>query len=259
MLLKARKQLTLFFYGLSYFTRIPIPRSVDFDNDQFYKANAYLPIIGLIVAVVMIVVFYLSQLIFSTSISLILMLMASLLLTGALHEDGFADCCDGFGGGYDITQRLKIMKDSQIGTYGGIGLIFLFLFKFSILIELAEFGIVTLVIGLLVAHSLSRYIALTIMQALDYVRLENGGKVQGLAKKLNRTYFVFASVCASLPLFLLPITTLLSVFFTVGLVSWLLFRMFRVNIEGYTGDCLGFAQQIVELSILLLLTTGISV
>jgi len=254
---KAIKQLTLFFYALSYFTRIPIPRSVHFDNEQFYKANAYLPVIGLIVATAMIVVFYLSQLLFSIPISIILMLIASLLMTGALHEDGFADCCDGFGGGYDVTQRLNIMKDSQIGTYGGIGLIFLFLLKFTLLIELAEFGFVTLTVSLLVAHSVSRYIALYIMQTLDYVRLDNSSKVQGLTDKLNRSYLIFASLCVIPPLLLLSITSALSVISIVIIVTLLLSRLFRNNIGGYTGDCLGFAQQFTELVILLLLTTGL--
>ncbi len=68
-----KKQLRLFFYALSYFTRAPIPASIMFDNEQFHKANAYLPIIGMFVAITMIVAFYLCQLLFSLPISIILM------------------------------------------------------------------------------------------------------------------------------------------------------------------------------------------
>tara|TARA_R110001583_G_scaffold26757_2_gene96249 strand:+ start:15235 stop:16053 length:819 start_codon:yes stop_codon:yes gene_type:complete len=247
-------QLTLFFYALSYFTRIPIPRYIVFDSHQFHKANAYLPIIGLLVASVMIIIFYLCQLLFSIQISLILMLAGSIMLTGALHEDGFADCCDGFGGGYNVKQRLKIMKDSQIGSYAGIGLAILLLLKFNLLLALAEINASTLFVSLIIAHTVSRYGALSVMQTLPYVRLEKDGKVQALSKKLNDKYFVFASLCVFLVLCLLP---LVSALILVGLslaVGWLLCQWFKKSLAGYTGDCLGFSQQCLEIAILLMLT-----
>ncbi|WP_157822391.1 adenosylcobinamide-GDP ribazoletransferase [Psychromonas sp. Urea-02u-13] len=266
MLKLLKKQLTLIFYALSYFTRVPIPASIEFDNQQFHKANAYLPFIGLFVAIVMSVIFYLCLQLFSVPVSIILMLVTSLLLTGALHEDGFADCCDGLGGGYDATQRLKIMKDSQIGTYGGIGLILLFLLKFNLLIELADISFETLIISLLVAHTLSRYGALCIMQAMPYVRLAEAGKVQSLTNKLNSKYFVFASlVTAVLTVLLLFSLSKINTFIDIAVVAPIvtlivavivasLYKLFDKNLAGYTGDCLGFTQQSLELSILLALT-----
>ena len=253
-----KNQLTLFFYALSYFTRLPIPNFVVFDNEQFHKANAYLPVVGFIAALLMAMIFYLCQLIFSVPVSIILMLIASLLLTGALHEDGFADCCDGFGGGYDVEQRLKIMKDSQIGTYGGIGLIVVFLLKFNLLTELAEVGGETLFIGLLVAHSISRYAALYIMQTMDYVRLQKGSKVQSLAKKLDAKYFIFASLCAFVSLLCLNFNSAVLVIILVVIITLILGKLFAKELGGYTGDCLGCTQQCIEVTILLLLTTGIT-
>lgn len=245
-------QLTLFFYALSYFTRIPITQRIVFDPHQFHKANAYLPIIGLLVASVMIIVFYLCQLLFSIQISLILMLASSILLTGALHEDGFADCCDGFGGGYDTEQRLKIMKDSQIGSYAGIGLVILLLLKFNLLLALAEINVGTLFVSLIIAHTASRYGALSVMQILPYVRLEKDGKVQSLSKKLNDKYFVFASFCVFLVLCLLPLSSAIIVAGLSFAVGLLLCRWFKKSLAGYTGDCLGFSQQCLEITILLM-------
>lgn len=256
---KTKLQLTLFFYALSYFTRLPIPACIVFDNKQFYKANAYLPVIGLVNALLMITFFYLCQWLFSIPVSIILMLASALLLTGALHEDGFADCCDGLGGGYDATQRLNIMKDSQIGTYGGIGLILLFLLKFNLLLELAEVGIATLAISLLVAHTLSRYASLYMMQILPYVRLENTGKAKVLATKLNRGYFVFASLTAFCCLLLLTLGSALVIVVATAIIIFLIKKLLISSLEGYTGDCLGFIQQTVEITILLLLTVTLSV
>lgn len=247
-------QFVLFFYALSYFTRVPIPATITFDNKQFHKANAYLPIIGAGVAIVMVALFYLWQLFFSLPVSLILMLIGSLLLTGALHEDGFADCCDGLGGGYNTAQRLKIMKDSQIGSYAGIGLVILFLLKFTLFVELAMIAYPALFIALLIAHVLSRYSALCIMQNLPYVRLKNGSKVQALATKLNNHYFIFASLCAFSTLLLLSLQSAVIIICVTTVLTLILRKLFIRDLEGYTGDCLGFTQQCIEVTILLLLT-----
>ncbi|WP_022942725.1 adenosylcobinamide-GDP ribazoletransferase [Psychromonas hadalis] len=250
---KLKQQLIFFFYALSYFTRLPTPHWVIFDNRQFHKANAYFPMIGAIVALLMVSFFYLCQLLFPIPISVILILISSLLLTGALHEDGFADCCDGFGGGYDASQRLKIMKDSQIGSYGGIGLIMLFLLKFNLLIALADVGLATFFMVLLIGQVLSRYGALCLMQTMHYVRLENGGKVQGLSTKLNRSYFLFASLSILPALLFFPVLTACLLIMVVTLITYLLRCLFMKNLGGYTGDCLGFAQQTLEVVIFLLL------
>lgn len=254
MLPKFKFQLTLFFYALSYFTRIPIPASIVFDNEQFYKANAYFPLVGALVAAFMFAIFYVLQIFFSLPVSIIFMLIGSLLLTGALHEDGFADCCDGFGGGYDATQRLKIMKDSQIGTYAGVGLIMLFLLKFTLLVELTNIGYQALLIGLLTAHVLSRYCSLWLLHGLNYVRLGDTGKSQALAPKLSPGYFCFASLCALASLLLLSLPIALLIVVVISIVTRLLRNEFVKNIGGYTGDCLGLTQQCVEIAVLLLLT-----
>jgi len=250
---KMKLQVTLFFYAISYFTRLPIPSCIVFDNEQFHKANAYFPAVGLLNALVMIAFFCFCQLFFPMSVSIILMLVSGLLLTGSLHEDGFADCCDGFGGGYDVTQRLKIMKDSQIGTYGGIGLIVIFLLKFNLLVELANGGTENLAIGLVLAHVLSRYSALYLMQKLPYVRLETGGgKVQSLSTKLNRCYFLSTSSLTFCCLFFLTFTSALVIITAVAMITFVIKTLLLKNLGGYTGDCLGATQQLVELSILLL-------
>lgn len=259
MLQKIRLQLTLVFYALSYFTRVPIPNFVGFDNEQFHKANAYFPLVGGFVSLVMIFLFYISQLIFSLPIAIIVMLIGAILLTGALHEDGFADCCDGLGGGYDATQRLKIMKDSRIGTYAGVGLVVLFLLKYNLLLELATINSPSLFGALLIAHTVSRFASLCLMQSLSYVRLADTGKVQALAPKLSRRYFIFASLCTLCTLLLCTLKSAMVIIVVVSVSTWILRRVFIKNIAGYTGDCLGFAQQCIEIIILLLSTALLAI
>jgi adenosylcobinamide-GDP ribazoletransferase len=247
-------QCTLFFYALSYFTRLPVPHCIVFDNEQFHKANAYLPLIGLLVGLAMFTIFYICQLLFSIPISILLMLIGAMLITGALHEDGFADCCDGFGGGYNTTQRLKIMKDSQIGSYAGIGLVVLLLLKFNLLLALTEIATSALFISLIIAHVASRYGALCVMQTMPYVRLAKDGKVLALSKKLNRNYFLVSSFVTLLAFCLLPIKSAFLLISVLVMIGLLLRTYFNKTIGGYTGDCLGFSQQCLEITILLLFT-----
>ena len=260
ILKNTKRQLILFFYALSYFTRLPIPKSIVFDDKLFHKANAYFPVIGLLIASLMIAIFYLCQQLLSIPTSLIVMLICSLLLTGALHEDGFADCCDGFGGGYNATQRLKIMKDSSIGVYAGIGLIILFLLKLNLLFELASINFEVLAFSLLLAHSLSRYCALCIMQSSGYVRLTEEGKVRALTEKLSVDYFVFTSFVTLITLIVATLLSALSLYSALlvvllcSVITFLFRRLFIKNLGGYTGDCLGLTQQGIEVSILLLAT-----
>src|SRR5260370_1036584 len=75
----------------------------------------------------------------STDAGILASMVVSLLVTGAFHEDGFADVCDGFGGGWTKEKILLIMKDSRIGAFGAIGLIFIFGAKFVLLKELPGF------------------------------------------------------------------------------------------------------------------------
>ncbi|WP_019616726.1 adenosylcobinamide-GDP ribazoletransferase [Psychromonas ossibalaenae] len=250
---KINHQFTILMYSVSYFTRLPIPGFIQFDEKQFHKAAAYFPVIGAIAACVMAVSFYLFQLIFNVEISLILVLAAAVLLTGALHEDGFADCCDGFGGGCNTQQRLHIMKDSQIGSYAGVGLILLTLLKIAALLKLTELDWPVLYTGLFASQIMSRGCTLLIMQSSLYVRLQKDGKAKGLAKKLPLHYLFLAGAVSLSPLLLFTLLQAVLVVFTLLIITLLLRFYFDNKLGGYTGDCLGLTQQVTEVTIYLLI------
>src|SRR4051812_43461768 len=130
-----KKELHIFFTALMFYTRIPCPKNIDHNPDYLNKATRYFPLIGWIVGSISFLAFYVSSLFLSIESAIILAIIASILTTGAFHEDGFADVCDGFGGGWTKEKILLIMKDSAIGAYGAIGLVLLFLLKFKLLSE----------------------------------------------------------------------------------------------------------------------------
>lgn len=232
-------QLKLFLLALGFYTRIPCSQLLDYK--QLPQATIYLPLVGWLVGSITALSFYLADCLWPQTTAVILALIVGIFLTGAFHEDGFADVCDGFGGGWGKQRILEIMKDSSLGVYGVIGLLLLFLLKFSLLDSLLATAVPFV---LLAGHSISRLSPLLLMRRYDYAR-NNDSKAAVAVYKANRQQLVVAGVSGLLPLLLLPAVCALAII-PVFAVNWYLGRYFYRHIGGYTGDCLGASQQISE-------------
>jgi adenosylcobinamide-GDP ribazoletransferase len=231
--------LKLFLLALSFYTRLPGPQSQDYT--KLPQAVLYLPLVGWLVGGITALSFYLADLLWTQSTAVILALIIGIFLTGAFHEDGFADVCDGFGGGWGKQRIMEIMKDSYIGVYGVVGLLLIFLLKISLLGGLFA-AAVPLV--LLAGHSLSRLPPLLLMQSYHYAR-DNDSKSAGAVYKPSMQQLAIVTVLALLPMALLPSLCVLAIIPVLG-VNWYLGHYFYRYIGGYTGDCLGASQQIAE-------------
>jgi adenosylcobinamide-GDP ribazoletransferase len=229
----------LLLLALSFYTRFPCPKTLDYK--LLPQAAVYLPVIGWLVGGICATSYYLSDLIWSQSTAILLALIIGIFMTGAFHEDCFADVCDGFGGGWDKAQILTIMKDSQIGAYGSVGLILMFFLKVSLLSSMPGGSIP---LQLLVGHSISRLPPLLLMRRYEYARTENSKSGMAVFKPGRRDLFVAGSL-ALMPFIFLPAQFLFAVI-PVLLINWQLGRYFFRHIGGYTGDCLGASQQVAE-------------
>ena len=116
------QELRRFRVAVGYFTRIPMGTISGFSDSDLDHASQYLPWIGLGIGVIAAGVFWFSILWLPQPAAAVLAVVAGLLLTGCFHEDGLADVCDAFGGGFAPADKLRIMKDSRIGTYGATAL-----------------------------------------------------------------------------------------------------------------------------------------
>ena len=253
-----KKQIHIFFTALMFYTRIPCPKNIDHNPDYLNKASRYFPLIGWIVGGISFLVYYLSAVLFTNEIAVILALIAGILTTGAFHEDGFADVCDGFGGGWTKEKILMIMKDSAIGAYGVIGVVLLFLLKFQSLIQLinnvqnTEFTIYNLQFTIFLlfvsTHSISRLSAISIVFTHEYSREDASSKSKPIAQNFTWKEVVGASFFGLLPLVVLSFFQwqLLLALIPVFIARFFLARYFQKWIDGYTGDCLGATQQVCE-------------
>ena len=244
-----REQLARFFTALGYFTRLPVPAWVTWSPERLARAAAWLPLVGWVVGLAGAVALQALALMLPASLAVILSMALTIRLTGALHEDGFADSCDGLGGGWNKVQILAIMKDSRIGSYGAIGIVLMLLAKAAALVELAAASPATAAIALLVAHPLSRLEATTVLHALPYARSDDSSKAGGVAQCLSRAELAMAGAFGLLPAlaFLAPLQTLAALVLTALVTVWLARSLLR-RLGGHTGDLLGAVQQTAELA-----------
>jgi adenosylcobinamide-GDP ribazoletransferase len=250
-----KKQLHIFFTALMFYTRIPCPKNIDHNPEYLNKASRYFPLIGWIVGGISFLSFYGSSFLVSTSVAVIIGMITGILTTGAFHEDGFADVCDGFGGGWTKEKILLIMKDSAIGAYGAIGVVLLFLLKFQLLSELVTIetittqqSVLTVLLLFIAGHSISRLAAISIVFTHEYSREDATSKSKPIAKSFSWKEVLGSFFFGLLPLLVLSYFQyqLLLVLIPVFLTRYFLARYFQKWIDGYTGDCLGATQQVCE-------------
>lgn len=245
------RELHLFFNALTFFSRIPAPAWVKFSSAQLNHASRYFPLVGLLIGLIAAALYAVFSLLFPSTIAVLLSTGCTVLLTGGFHEDGLADVCDGFGGGWSTEQTLHIMKDSRLGSYGALGLVLVLGLKLATLASLASLG--DILLALLVGHTLSRFVAASLIHTDSYVQLDELSKVRPLAQRMSQTELLIAAAPALACLFLLPGHSALAIIVTLLLVRLYLCRLFRRRLGGYTGDCLGATQQLSEVAIYLAL------
>ncbi|MCE3264529.1 MAG: cobalamin synthase [Pseudoduganella sp.] len=241
------QQLRLFFIALQFFTRLPIPRWVGFEPAWLHHASRYFPAVGLVVAGIAAAVYAAAAMLLPPPLAALLSTAAGIYATGAFHEDGFADTCDGMGGGLTRERVLEIMKDSRIGAYGAIGIILMLAIKVA---ALASMPVLAALGALLAAHPLSRLMACSLIWRMEYARAE--GKAKPLAQEMRSGEFAIAALTAALPAgAVVALGWLPPVALATGLAGMLLStlwmaRKFQQRLGGYTGDCLGAVQQLAE-------------
>ncbi|HZE84250.1 MAG TPA: adenosylcobinamide-GDP ribazoletransferase [Puia sp.] len=253
-----KKEWKIFLTAIMYFTRIRVPRIVDHSPEYLQKAPRYFPLVGIIVGAICSLLFLVFARYVSTDSGILASMIAGLLVTGAFHEDGFADACDGFGGGWTKEKILGIMKDSRIGAFGAIGLIAILGSKFLLLREMHRFVpdimICPLVFNqrrylacLIAAHSLSRLMPVLVMQFTPYTADPDQSKSKPLTtRKLNPAELGAAILFALIPFVFLSWHFLLAIL-PVLYATYELRQYFKKWIGGYTGDCMGAIQQVSEI------------
>ena len=145
---RVRDELGLFLTAAGFLTRLPVPGWVGWAEDRMLRASRYFATVGALVGLGGGLVWWLAGQIAPAAVAAGLALAAIVLLTGALHEDGLADCADGLGGGETGAQALEIMRDSRVGSYGALALVLSVGLRWAALASLAPgWGVLALVLA----------------------------------------------------------------------------------------------------------------
>lgn len=249
-----KKELSIFLTAVMFYTRIPCPSWIDHSEDILNKSTRYFPIIGILVGSISFLTGWISSFLFPIEIAVILSLVASVLTTGAFHEDGFADFFDGFGGGWTQEKILDIMKDSRVGTYGMVATILQFGIKFFALLFIFQYTIdqpFLLLAIFILTHMVARGTAIQISYLIPYVREDEKSKAKPIAKKHSKTNIVLTIIFGLLPILVMTFWTpwVLLLLLPLPIIIWYFSKYFTKWLGGYTGDCLGAVEQITEVVI----------
>ena len=169
-----------------------------------------------------------------------------IFVTGALHEDGLADCADGFGSYRTIKNKITIMKDSNIGTYGSLALILSISLRINFLTNAMEYGLDNAIIMIFFISMISRSTLTIILWFLSPV--SNNGMGKNIGRSCIFTIFINYVSTGILICCLTDIIVLYTLFFSSFITAIMIFYLSKNQIGGYTGDILGTTQIISEIS-----------
>jgi len=235
-----------FLIAIQFLTRIPIPKSIVASEEDIGKAATFFPLVGVIVGGGAALTLTVLSKYLPVSTSVIGVLIFTAVLTNGFHEDGLADSFDGFGGGWDKENILRIMRDSRIGTFGGLSLILLILAKYNLI---SHIDVSHLWRWLILAHTASRWTILPLCKWLPYAREQGQGKL--VARRISWSAVVIATITLLAVAYLLPIRESLNAIAVTAVIVFASGLYYRYRIGGITGDCLGATNQFAEVAIYL--------
>ena len=232
--------------SFQFLTSIPMP-STEFKSDSLSSAVKFFPLVGLVIGsgAVLIQKILISHM--TRPLVALIVLIFLVVITGCLHEDGFADAADGFGGGWTKDQILFIMKDSRIGSYGAVALTLSLLTRYLLLATLPIEHFAAYIIS---AHVLCRWSSLPLSYFLLPAR-EQDGQGARIAKLTSMPSLISGSLFSlCIVVFVLrwsSISPLLVAVLVAALSGWFYAR----KIDGVTGDCFGATNQLTEIAVYL--------
>lgn len=250
-----------FLLALQFFTRVPVTGRlagwVGYSPAMLRASAAHFPGIGLLAGLLAAAVaggllLALPRSPFAPCVAAVLSTIATVLFTGALHEDGLADVADGLGGAFERARALEIMKDSRIGAFGALALALALAAKLALLSLLGSLDLQAMCAGLVLAHVLSRAWPLLLVRWLPYVGDGGGVRARPMAEAISGASLAAAGLwtgaAAAAVAWLQGGAFLLAALLASALAFAWMAQLFRRRLQGFTGDCLGATQQACEIA-----------
>ena len=232
--------------AMQFMTRLPMPAR-GLDPARLNRASAWFPAVGLVVGGLAAVLYSLVVGHLGKPLTALVVVLLMVLVTGGLHEDGLADCADAFGGGWTREDRLRILKDSRIGSFGAIALILSIGARILLLSTLPVGSVARYIIS---AQVVARSTPLPLSAILKPAR---GAEGQGgrIAGGLRWPTLALGSMLTLVSVGYLLRLSAWQPIVAVGLVTTLSGAYYRKQLGGVTGDCMGATIQLSEIAVYL--------
>jgi adenosylcobinamide-GDP ribazoletransferase len=231
--------------ALSLLTSIPLRLKEAPEAGDTGRSAGWYPLVGVLIGGIAAGVYDAGLQIFPPLIAAVLSVVVWIGLTGGLHLDGVADCCDGMLHASTRERRLEIMKDPRLGTFGGIGLSLAILLKITCVVSLP---IPLVWIALPLAAATGRWILLS---AGKQKMARPGGMGADFALGLSQAAFIPASLMMVALLCLAGWIGLIAFLLSTG-IAWLIIRLANSRLGGLTGDVFGLLVEASEIVVLLI-------
>jgi len=236
-----------FLAALGFLTSIPVGKRA-IEGKSLAGSAVYFPLVGLVLGFILAGVDYGLGRVLPNLLTSAITVTALVLLTGALHFEGFVDSCDGLFGGHTRERRLEIMRTKNVGAYAVAGGVLLLILKFAVIASLAagwdRFWIIVLF------PAMSRWGMALVLNLFPYARAEGLGS----AFRSNRSsvYMIATGVVALLIAIVFGwlggIVLLFSAKIIAVMMGWGISRM----LGGLTGDTYGAINEVTEVFVLII-------
>lgn len=233
-------------------TRVPVRSAATSSIDLTRAARAF-PVVGaLIGAAAAMVAILCHGLGMGTLLSATFGIGAAIALTGAFHEDGLADTADGFWGASSREEKLRIMRDSRIGTFGVLAVMFSVLIRIAAAGEIVEAGAIAILAGMISAEAMSRHAMSALLATTNAARDDGLAVMAGKPTPDTMRTSLFITLAIGLPgLWLAGGVTGIALAAGLALLAFMGIRaLTRRFIGGHSGDVCGAMQQVVASSVL---------
>jgi adenosylcobinamide-GDP ribazoletransferase len=246
-----------FLAALQFLTSIPVSLKKELSPAQIGRTTAWFPAVGLLIGVMLALLDWLLLFILPTPVVNVLLIIALVLITGALHLDGLADTCDGLAGHREVEERWRVMRDGRTGAFGVIGVILVLIAKYALLNGIPSGWMLPTLVFLPMA---SRWAMVYAIFAFPYARPEGLGTAYKQATHWPQftiaTTFVLVVAAAIIPfLLLIDVLALAGIWIITTLFAFYL----KHKLAGLTGDTYGAINEVAEVTALLVVVGAATV
>lgn len=234
-----------FYVAMLFLTRVPLPQ-IKIDEQKMSSSTAFFPLVGVVLGGLCLLAAYLGKQILPINILACFIVMLSILLTGGMHLDGLADTLDGLFCGKERDKKLDIMRDSRVGSFGVIGIVFDILLKYVTIAHLLQQNAP---MGIFLAPIMGRWMMTFAIIFFPYAREKGMGKA--FSSKKNYGQFIISSIITVITSYLTMMNIGLITVFVVFIVGYCFTRYIMSQLGGMTGDTYGFINEVSEITSLI--------